>query len=170
MQAPAVKIDGPIAGQSLTHELGNRPWQKPAQYSTPEQALEYYLPRLTEPEVYDQLLDVMELGIPLTSIAETMQLGGTMQGLHSVDVGMLIMPVLIEMMAYIGDDAGISYKLGIDQRIKEDKISSSEIALAMKKLRSKLPETVEEAKEEQDNMVEPEPVEEQPRGLMGRKS
>ena len=38
-------LDAPIPGQSLTHELGARPWQTPAQYATVEEALDYYIPR-----------------------------------------------------------------------------------------------------------------------------
>ena len=37
------KIDAPIAGQSLTAELGNRPWQQPPQYTTVEEALQFYM-------------------------------------------------------------------------------------------------------------------------------
>ena len=169
MERNTPPLDGPIAGQSLTTELGNRPWQKPAQYTTPEQALEYYLPRLNEPQVYDQLIDVMRLGIPLTTIAESMQIGGVMQGMHSVDVGILIMLVLMEMMAFIGDDAGIEYNLGIEERIDEDKISQSTIALAMKKMKDRIPEVVEEAKEEEDTVEVEEEQTEQLSGLMARR-
>ena len=48
-------IDAPIAGQSLTAELGNRPWQQPPQYTTVEEVLEFYVPRLTNPEMLDDL-------------------------------------------------------------------------------------------------------------------
>ena len=61
-------FDRPTPGMSLTAELGNRPWQQPPQYSTVEEALQWYIPRLTNPELLDQLLDVMESGIPLTTI------------------------------------------------------------------------------------------------------
>ena len=67
-------FDRPIPGMSLTAELGNRPWQQPPQYSTVEEALQWYIPRLTNPELLDQLLDVMETGIPLTTIANAMQI------------------------------------------------------------------------------------------------
>jgi len=170
MQQQTPKLDAPIPGQGLTHAVGDRPWQKPPQYATPEQALEHYIPRLTDPEVYDQLMDVLELGIPAITIAETMQLGGVMEGLHTVDVGMLILPVLVEMMAYMADDAGIEYKLGIEKRIDEDKVPDSKIALAMKRMRERMPEAVEEAKEETVELpqVEEEPIE--ARGLMGRRA
>lgn len=172
-------VDGPIAGMGLTHELGGRPWQKPPQYNTVEEAMTYYIPRFTNPKVIDQLLDVMELGIPLTTIADAMQSSAVMEGIHTVDVGLLVMPVLIEMMAYIGDDAGVEYDLGMEDRIDDDEISDTKIALAMKRLREKLPEKLEESQEGVvEEMEEPEMVgeeQEEPTtpelgGLMARRA
>ena len=105
-------IDAPIAGQSLTAELGNRPWQQPPQYSTVEDALQYYIPRLTNPEMLDDLLNVMETGIPLTTLANAIQSSGVMEGKHSLDIGILIMPVLMETMAYLAEESGIEYEVG----------------------------------------------------------
>ena len=93
-----VPFDAAIPGQSLTAELGSRPWQQPAQYTTVEEALDYYIPRLESEEVSAQLLDVLEMGIPVTTVANTLQLGSVMEGKHSVDVGMLILPVLVELI------------------------------------------------------------------------
>lgn len=162
-------LEGPIPGMGMTAELGGRPWQKPPQYSTVDEALEYYLPKFSDPDLMDQLLDVMELGIPLTTIADAMQSSSVMEGLHTIDVGILIMPVLIEMMAFIGDDAGIEYDLGMEQRPDEDKIPETKIALALKKARNKMPEIVEQAEEKEPKPVE-EPVEEQLGGLMARRA
>lgn len=159
-------FDYPIPGEGMTAELGSRPWQNPPQYASVEQALEFYIPKLVSEELYDGILDSMELGIPLTTMADSMQSAAVMQGLHTVDVGILAMPVLIEMLAYIGDEAGIEYNLGMDKPIDEDKISSTKIALAMKKMREKLPEALEE-REEQPEIEEPMP-EPAPTGLMAR--
>jgi hypothetical protein len=170
-------VDGPIAGMGLTHELGGRPWQKPPQYNTVEESLQYYIPRFADPKIVDQLLDVMELGIPLTTIADAMQSSAVMEGIHTVDVGLLAIPVLVEMMAYIGDESGVEYDLGLEQRIDDDEISDTKIALAMKRLREKLPEKLEESEENVVPEPEPEMVpeqEEQPApelgGLMARRA
>ena len=80
-------FDAPIAGQSLTAEVGSRPWQNPAQYSTLDDALEWYLDRFDNDEVIDELLTVVDSGVSLATIANSMQLGGVMQGIHSVDIG-----------------------------------------------------------------------------------
>ena len=98
---PELPIDGPIPGQSLTAPLGDRPWQNPAQYGSAEEALEYYIPRIMESDFTDQLLDVIEMGIPLTTIANSLQLASVMEGKHSIDVGILIMPVIIELLELI---------------------------------------------------------------------
>ena len=171
-------VDGPIAGMGLTHEVGARPWQKPPQYNTVEEALEYYIPRFSDPKVVDQLLVVMELGIPLTTIADAMQSSAVMEGMHTIDVGILAMPVLIEMMAYIGDESGVEYKLGLEERIDEDEISDTKIALAMKRLKEKLPEKLAEAEEnkvpEEEPEMVPEEGQEEPApelgGLMARRA
>ena len=130
----AVPFDAAIPGQSLTAELGSRPWQQPAQYTTVEEALDYYIPRLESEEVSAQLLDVLEMGIPVTTIANTMQLGSVMEGKHSVDVGMLILPVLVELIMLIGDTAGVKYTSGLEK----DKVTrSSLVDLAVTKFKEK---------------------------------
>jgi len=168
-ETPREKLDYPIPGQGMTAEVGSRPWQNPPQYTTVEQALEFYIPRLVSDDVYESLLDSMELGIPLTVMADSMQSTAVMQGLHTIDVGILAMPVIIEMLAYIGDDAGIEYNLGMDKPIDEDKISDTKIALAMKRMREKLPQELDDREEMPE---EPEAMEEdtpQPSGLMARR-
>lgn len=107
-------LDRPIPGQSMTAELGGRPWQQPPQYKTVEEALDYYIPSLESEEVSIQLLDVLEMGIPVTSVANAMQTASVMDGKHSVDVGVLVLPVLIELIMLIADTAGIEYTSGLD--------------------------------------------------------
>ena len=121
----------PIPGESLTMELGSRPWQSPPQYATAEQALEYYLPRLESEEVIKPLLDVLEMGIPATTLANTMQLASVMEGIHSIDVGILILPVLVELLMLIGDTNKVKYVSGLEN---ETKLRSSLVDLALNKV------------------------------------
>tara|TARA_R100000329_G_scaffold106536_1_gene87394 strand:- start:5307 stop:5822 length:516 start_codon:yes stop_codon:yes gene_type:complete len=159
-------IDAPIAGQSLTAELGNRPWQQPPQYTTVEEALEFYVPRLTNPEMLDDLLNVMETGIPLTTLANAIQSSGVMEGKHSLDVGILIMPVLMETMAYLAEEAGIEYEAGTNKRIGSDKPSDAAVARALAMVRKKKDKQPEKPEEEQVEME----LEEPSGGLMSRRN
>jgi len=169
-KTPEISFDAPIAGQSLTAEVGNRPWQQPPRYSTVEEAIEHYIPRLTEEDAQDQLLDVLEMGVPVTTVANSLQIGGVMQGLHSVDVGMLVMPVIMEMIAFIADDADIEYNMGTEKQIDTSKVSDTKIALAMKKARDKKKNGEEEPKEMSlADMVSEEEMDTPKSGLMARR-
>ena len=159
-------IDAPIAGQSLTAELGNRPWQQPPQYTTVEEALEFYVPRLTNPEMLDDLLNVMETGIPLTTLANAIQSSGVMEGKHSLDIGILIMPVLMETMAYLAEEAGIEYEAGTNKKIGSDKPSDAAVARALAMVKKKKGKQPEEPEEEQVEME----LEEPSGGLMSRRN
>lgn len=172
MQEPM--LDAPIAGQSLTAELGGRPWQQPPQYATVEQAIQYHVPRLINPEVLDDIMNVIETGIPLTVIAQSLQGGAVMQGKHSVDVGILITPVLMETLAYLAEEQGVEYNMGTELQT-DDTPSESAIALALKKLRKER-EKFGETPAVEEPSVEPMPeetmeMEEPPQegGLMSRR-
>ena len=172
MQEPM--LDAPIAGQSLTAELGGRPWQQPPQYATVEQAIQYHVPRLINPEVLDDIMNVIETGIPLTLIAQSLQGGAVMQGKHSIDVGILITPVLMETLAYLAEEQGVEYNMGTELQT-DDTPSESAIALALKKLRKER-EKLGETPAIEEPSVEPMPeetmeMEEPPQegGLMSRR-
>ena len=107
-------FDRPIPGMSLTHELGDRPWQNPPQYSTVDDAIEYYMGRMSSEDFMVQAVDILEMGVPVTTLANTMQMSGVMEGTHSIDTGMLVLPVIMEMLMLLGDSAGIKYETGLD--------------------------------------------------------
>ena len=152
-------LDAPIPGMSLTHEVGARPWQNPPQYNTVEEALDFYIPRLQSDEVSSQLIDVLEMGIPVTVVANTMQLGAVMEGKHTIDVGMLVLPVLAELIMLIADTAKIKYNTGLE---KDKDIRGSLVDLAVQKFKDKEPE------EEKEVVAEEPASEERSGGLMSR--
>lgn len=159
-------LDAPIPGMSLTHELGARPWQNPPQYNTVEEALDYYIPRLQSDEVAEQLIDVMEMGIPVTVIANTMQLASVMEGKHTIDVGMLVLPVLVELIMLIGDSAKIDYNSGLE---KDKRVRGSLIDNAIERV-SETPDDDKLSEEKSGNVIEEmkTAAEERVGGLMSR--
>ena len=172
--AKELMFNAPIPGQMLTAEVGARPFQKPPQYATVDEAMDFYAKRIMSPKLRDNMLDVMEMGVPLTSLANQLQGSGVMQGKHTLDVGILIMPVLVEMLAYIGDEEGIEYDMGMDDPEEDpDTIRDSHIYKAMEKVKEKMEksgeEPVEEPMIEEQQPMAPAP-EEQSKGLMARPS
>ena len=162
-------FDAPIPGQSLTAEVGARPWQQPAQHSTVEDAFEYYATKITDPKINESLLDALEMGTPVSSISEILVQSGAMEGKHTIDVSILLLPVIMELIAYVADESEIEYNMGLTSSLDQDKISESKIALSVSKLKNKMPDNIIE---ETEPTMEPEAMsEENPEasGLMSRR-
>tara|TARA_E500000318_G_C3518156_1_gene195258 strand:+ start:233 stop:739 length:507 start_codon:yes stop_codon:yes gene_type:complete len=165
MMEKQVQIDAPIPGQSLTAPMNGRPWLKPPQYNTVEETLDYYTTKLMDREFIPELLTMIELGVPLTTIANSFQLASVMEGKHSVDVGILVIPVLVELMMTIAEANEIEYESGMT-RETEGKLSNAQIALAKKK---GMLDKVEKEPEDMPEKKEEEPMEAPAMGLMSRR-
>lgn len=155
-------FDAPIPGMSLTHELGARPWQSPPQYTTVDEAIEYYLERMSTDEFMDQMADVLEMNVPVTTLANTIQLAGVMDGKHTVDVGMLVMPLLMEMIMLIGDNAGVKYDNGLTD-VPDNRTKDTLIEAVRKEMQQKIDESEETPEAEEVKEEEPKS------GLMARR-
>ena len=107
-------FDRPIPGMAMTHEVGARPWQTPPSLVTVEEATNYYIERMGTDQFKAQLIDVMEMGVPLTTLANTIQLASVMEGMHTVDIGMLMIPIIVEIMITIADSANVEYQTGME--------------------------------------------------------
>jgi hypothetical protein len=162
------RFEAPVPGMSMTHELGARPWQQPPQQSSVEEALQYYLPRMQEDAFTDNLLNVIEMGMPLTTLANTIQLAGVMEGRHTADVGILIMPVLIEMMQLVAEAEGIEYVTGMERDLKQD-TKDTAIATALATLKDDLSDNVDDTKEPMEELDMIEETNQEPSGLMARR-
>jgi len=172
-------LDAPISGQSLTAELGGRPWQQAPQYKTVDDAIEYYLDKMSSNEFTDQLVDVLEMDVPVTTLANTIQLAGVMEGKHTVDVGMLVMPLIMEMIMLVGDMADVKYDSGMENPNK-DKTRGT----LVRGVRTKLQRVIDKKDamlfdEDDDNLEDSKSIDEteevieeqteEPKGLMTRR-
>jgi len=168
-------LDAPIAGQHMVSELGGRPWQQAPQYTTVDEAIEYYLDRMSSEEFTEQLVDVLEMDVPVTTLANTIQMAGVMDGKHSIDVGMLVMPLLMEMIMLVGDMADVKYDSGMENPNKgktRDTLLESIRTKLQREIEAKEgllfdedeleSNTTEEMKEQEESM-------EEPKGLMARR-
>lgn len=168
-EAPAPSLDLPIPGQSLTAPLGERPWQAPPRFSTVEKTLEYYIPKLTSDRMAGQALDLLESGVPVDTLVDTIQLGGVMEGIHSVDVGILASPVLAEVLHQMAKSAGVKHKI-VGEEIDPNIPDSSEISMAMKEVAKKKGESMAEDTTPVVEKVPMDEMVEEPKGLMTRRA
>tara|TARA_Y100001937_G_scaffold125263_1_gene191707 strand:+ start:268 stop:759 length:492 start_codon:yes stop_codon:yes gene_type:complete len=159
-------FDRPIPGMGMTFEVGSRPWQTPPELTTVEQATDYYVERMNTDAFKGQLVDVIEMGVPLATLANTIQLASVMEGIHSVDVGILMIPIIVELLITIADSQGAKYQTGMEGMENERATAPNRIISDMMRERNMKEE--EMPMEEPQEMAQEEQM--QPMGLMARRT
>lgn len=129
----------PIPGQSLTDEPQNFAWERPPEYVDPDEALIFHMDRLSEKEVAESVLFLMEYGYPVDVLTRSLLSASVGEGMHSVDVSLIISPAIEEELSYMARTAGIDYKDTFSEdQTKEEAEEERLRALLLKKLDDKL--------------------------------
>ena len=148
----------PIPGMSLTGEPGNVPWEQPPMFVELDDVVNYYVEKLTDVDVVEHLLDTMKTDVPLVSVANTLIKTGMMKGVHSIDVGVIAVPIIVELMKTIGDMNDVGYVV-TDEDF--EKMTTIDESVAREVLKSAVEEVKERVEQSTEDVV--------PRkGLMGR--
>lgn len=109
-------FSAPIPGQSLARPPGTYPFEKPPQFTDPEDAFQAILRSVTRGRAAEQLLNLLEIGIPVKAIVMSLLQGGFMEGKWSVDVALLISQPVTALIMRMAREAGIRPNLGIPPR------------------------------------------------------
>ena len=162
-------LDAPVPGMGMTAEVGSRPWQQPAQYSTIEQVAQFYIGQMQNDSFAKQAVNLLETKMPVTMIANAMKTSNVMNGIHSIDLGLLALPIIMETLMLMGDSVGIDYIVGIERNIEEE-TKDSEMALAVSKAEdAKIPAIEDEEEMVVEEDIMPQETEDEPVGLMARR-
>jgi hypothetical protein len=125
-------LNAPIPGMSLTTEPGNRPWENPPQLTTVEEAVEFYTDRVLDPEKADSILNPLVEGVSVEQAADYLTTSAVMNGIHTIDISILITPVIKEMIRYVADSYGVEYKESLGKQRRKDTLPSHEIKAIVK--------------------------------------
>lgn len=118
-------MSGPIPGMSLTGAPRNVPWENPPMLATVEDTIAYYTDKLLDPETEDNILDVLDNQIDIETIADHLITSSVMNGIHSLDVGILINPVVRELIMLVADSTDTEYVESYKQQEKSKRIPRS---------------------------------------------
>ena len=101
----------PIPGNSLfTHAPGERPWERPTELNTVEDTISFYMTSLSQEDVLDDLMVAIESGIAINPMSEAITLSQVMRGKHTLDVALVVKPVIMEFLAAVAESNNIDYK------------------------------------------------------------
>ena len=112
-------FDAPVPGQSLTKTPGQYPWDKPARFNTTEESLEYYMDKFDDDANGAQLLSLLDAGIPVATLVDSLLLAGFSEGLYTPDVAVVLGEDLGMFMMYLADQAGVEYKVTDEDGVDE---------------------------------------------------
>ncbi len=181
------RFEAPIPGQSLTGEPRQYPWESPPELDKVEDVIKFYIDKLSSQEVMDDLFIALDEGFPLNILVKSILTTGVMEGMHSIDVSMIIAPVLHEYILGAAKIQGVKVKER--PTTKDEELSAKEkatLAASIERGLEKSPkedmgrEILEEAlsfvqggaeePEQEDMPMEEEAMpEEKPMGLMSRR-
>lgn len=126
-------FDSPIPGQSLTKEPKNYAWENPPEMVDVDDVIGFHLNKLSEEKSIDNLLLLLESGMPVKTLVETFLTSAVMSGLHTVDVSILVAPVLHEFITMTAEDAEINFKEFFSSDEIEEGNLDSKVNLLLKK-------------------------------------
>ena len=150
----------PVPGQSLTDEPGNYPWEHPPRKTDPEIILEEIWRSITTPAAVEEMIYLLDSGVPVEGIARTIVFAGFMEGEFTPDLGFTLAEPIMEMITAIGMRAGID-----DLKISLEDTGNKEFKRNMVKLKQ-----AKENKEMQTMGLEKPAVENKPKakGLLAK--
>ena len=151
-------FSAPIPGQSLTDEPGNYPWEHPPKNTDPETIVNDLFMRMTQPEALQEILVMLDAGVPVEAIVRVMVFTGFAEGEFNPDVGFIIIEPLMEAVATIGLRAGVkNLKLSIsDTGNKDFRKTMSELKLANEQKEMPMPTKKIKNKKPQGLLAKPE--------------
>ena len=131
-------LKAPIPGQSLTDEPKNYPWENPPEITDPEEAIAMHMSKFNDPEVIDNMLDLLDVGFPVRALAESILTTSVAAGWHSIDVSLIIAPFIHEHIISMANEAGVSYVEGFekDEEAAQEKERQFILAKAREMLKS----------------------------------
>ena len=101
-------FNAPIPGQSLTNEPGNAAWEHPPQFSDADSAMNFIMDKLTNKKMNEQILLMLKNKIPAEAITRLIVFGGFVEGKWTVDLAILITPLVLQLVIAMGMRAKIN--------------------------------------------------------------
>ncbi len=119
-------------GISFTDTPRTTPWNTPPKYVKTGDVASMYIGTLSEPSVISRAVDLIETNIPIAAIANALMLTGVAENRHTLDTGILVIPVIIEMLVTLAEIHGVEYQV-FEKDPDEDIVPDRIIKKALKK-------------------------------------
>ena len=146
-------FDTPIPGQSLTDTPGNYPWEHSPQFATVEDASHSIWNGIHKEDTMEKILVLLDAGLTVEEIVKVIVFAGFVEGKFNPDVGLLLVPIVSDMLVAMGKKAGI-------EKIKLERPKENTTEQLIETIIQQEPDDMEEETKKEKNMS---------KGLMSKK-
>jgi len=147
---PDPRLVVPVPGMSLTTEPGSRPWEQPPKYVKLSDVVNHYSVKLSDGETMATIMDAVSKNIPIYEIVQGIIKIGVLKGLHTVDAGVLVAPVVVEMIKSVAEINDVGYIVTTKDKKEMGRVDKGVAAAAIKEVveaSKSMPESEEEPEE-----------------------
>ena len=124
-EAPNNPFDAPIPGQSLTDKPGSAAWEHPPQYVNTAEAADFVWDQLSTPEFAEQVIAMLDAGIPVEAIGRVILFGGFTEGKWTPDVAFIIAEPVMKMIVAVGINGGVKkFKMSLGDMTNNNELKS----------------------------------------------
>ena len=104
--------DAPIPGQSLTQSPESPlPYERPPQFTSEDEASHAIFMAMTEKEELGKVLQMLDAGVPVSTMAQSIIMFGASEGKWSMDLALLLLEPTMAILAGVGSQAGINFSM-----------------------------------------------------------
>lgn len=159
-------LKAPIPGQSLTGTPKNAAWERPPQMNKAPEVIAFYMDKLTDEKRMDAMIQMLETqDVSVRDLTEGVLRAGVASGRHSIDLSLMVAPVIHEYIASTADQVGIDYLTGFEEEDAPiDQKKAGQRLAAREAKKGNIPS--EAPKVEEDIIILDETPKEKPKGLM----
>ena len=124
-EAPNNPFDAPVPGQSMTDKPGSAAWEHPPQYTNTAEAADFVWEQLTTPEFAEQVIAMLDAGVPVEAIGRVILFGGFTEGKWTPAVAFIIAEPVMKMIVAVGVQGGVKkFKMSLGDMTNKNELKS----------------------------------------------
>jgi len=133
-------FNAPVAGQSLTTEPGNKPFEQPPRVVDPEELYQKLTERFSSPDIKEKTLETLASGIPLEVLINTMTKHLAHTGAITPDLAEGIKPSLTVFFVDMAKQEGVDIQIFLEDPEAEAEAMQGREDMLMETFASQRPE------------------------------
>lgn len=123
-------IDAPIPGANFTADTRNYAWHRPPEYADYDEAVDYFISKLNEPDQQHLVMSMLQLKMDAASLTGSLLMQGISKGKIAIDLAILVAGPVARYIGILAKEAGIKHKM-VPSTDKDKMITPTSLRMAL---------------------------------------